>query len=143
MPRWTLAALPLVALAAPLPAVAAEPGLERAAETLNDPATQDRIADAMGTLVGALMQVNIGPLAEAVAKIDPDSDAAYLPADATLGEMAGRDAHDAERTADQVRQGARVAGQAAATLVTYAPILKEMASDMIAQMARQTAAPRD
>lgn len=143
MPRWTLFALPLAAFAPPLPALASEPGLDRAVATLNDPATQDRIADTVATLMGALMQVNIGPLAEAVAKIDPESDAAYMPADATLGEIAGRDADDPERMADDVRQGARMAGQAAATLATYAPILKEMASDMIAQVENQARAARD
>ncbi|MBL0916283.1 MAG: hypothetical protein IBJ13_12475, partial [Sphingopyxis sp.] len=105
--RWTLAALPLIALAAPMPAAAADARSTVAA--LNDPAMQDRLADTVTALVDAMMQMPVGPLAEAVARVDPESDAAYIPRDATVGDMAGRDRHDAERMGDDVRASARMA----------------------------------
>ncbi|MDZ3833018.1 MAG: hypothetical protein U0S50_14555 [Sphingopyxis sp.] len=142
MPRWTIAALPLLALAAPLPAAAADGSMQRAVGTLNDPATQDRIADTVATLMSALMQMNVGPLAEAVARIDPESDAAYIPPDATLGEIAGRDPGYADRMGDDVRASARMAGHAASALATYAPVLKDMARDMAAQWEREREAAR-
>lgn len=142
MTRAAIFALPLLALAAPLPAAAAEGSMQRAAATLNDPAAQDRIADTVATLMGALMQMNIGPLAEAVARIDPESDAAYIPPDATLGEVAGRDPDYADRMGDNVRASARMAGHAASALATYAPVLKDMARDMAAQWERERAASR-
>lgn len=135
--RLTVAALPLLALVVPLPAAAADRDAERVAATLSDPAVQDRMADTVTALVGALMQMPVGPLANAVARIDPDSDAAYIPRDATVGDIAGRNSHDAERMGDDVRAGTRMAGRAASALATYAPVLKDMARDLSAQWTEQ------
>lgn len=140
--RWTLAALPLLVLAAPLPAVAADRDMRSAVAVLNDPVTQDRMADTVAMLVGAMMRMNVGPLAEAVAQIDPDSDAAMIPPDATLGEVTGHDPDYADRMADDVRASARMAGRAASALSAYAPVLKDMARDLAAQWERERAASR-
>lgn len=140
MTRLTLIALPLLAFAAPLPAVANE--MQGTVATLNDPATQDRMAETITAMVGALMQMQVGPLAKAVAQIDPESDAAYIPPDATLGEIAGRDPEYAERMGDDVRAGTRMAGHAASALAAYAPVLKDMARDLAAQWERERDAAR-
>lgn len=142
MPRWTLAALPLLAMAAPSPVMAADRELANAAAALEDPVMQDRMGDTVATLVGALLQMPVGPLAEAVANVDPDSDAAYIPADATVGDIAGRDPGYADRMGDDVRASARMAGRAASTLATYAPLLKDMARDLAAQWEREREAAR-
>ena len=140
--RWTVAALPLLVFATPLPAAAADRQAERAVATLNDPAMQDRMADTVTALVGALMQMPVGPLADAVARIDPESDAAYIPRDATVGDMAGHDPYYAERMGDDVRAGTRMAGHAASALAAYAPVLKDIARDMAAQWEREREAAR-
>ncbi|HEY0594825.1 hypothetical protein [Sphingopyxis sp.] len=140
MTRFALVALPLLALAAPLPASASE--MQGAVATLNDPATQDRMAETITAMVGALMQMQVGPLAKAVAQIDPESDAAYIPPDATLGEVAGRDPEYAERMGDDVRASTRMAGHAASALAAYAPVLKDMARDLAAQWERERADAR-
>lgn len=140
MTRLTLIALPLLALAAPLPATANE--MQGTVATLNDPATQDRMADTVTAMVAALMQMQVGPLAKAVAQIDPESDAAYIPPDATLGDMTGRDPEYAERMGDDVRAGTRMAGHAASALAAYAPVLKDMARDFAAQWEREREASR-
>src|SRR3546814_1801545 len=75
MTRLALAALPLIALATPLPAAASE--MNDTVATLNDPIAQERMAETITAIVGALMQMQVGPLAKAVAEIDPESDAAY------------------------------------------------------------------
>lgn len=138
--RLSLVAIPLLALAAPMPASAADTNATVAA--LNDPALQERMADTVTTLVGALMQMKVGPLAEAVAKVDPDSGAAAIPRDATVGDIAGRDPRDAERMGDDVRATARMAGHAASALQAYAPVLKDMARDLMAQWERERTAAR-
>ncbi|MGV3730653.1 MAG: hypothetical protein ACO1NN_07845 [Sphingopyxis sp.] len=138
--RMLVAALPLAALMAPLPAVASE--TNDTVAVLNDPATQDRMADTISAIVGALMQMPVGPLAEAVARVDPESDAAYIPADATLGELAGRDPDYADRMGDDARASARIAGHAASAMAAYAPVLKEIARDLAAQWERERAATR-
>lgn len=140
MTRLALTALPLLALAAPLPAAASE--MRDTVATLNDPVMQDRMADTISAIVGALMQMPVGPLAEAVARVDPDSDAAYIPADATLGELAGRDPDYADRMGDDVRASARMAGHAASAMAAYAPVLKDMARDLAAQWEREREAAR-
>ncbi|WP_432770127.1 MAG: hypothetical protein HEQ22_05100 [Sphingopyxis sp.] len=140
MTRFALLALPLLALAAPLPAAASD--MRGTVDALNDPVAQDRMADTVAALVGALMQMNVGPLAEAIARVDPDSDAAYLPPDATLGEVAGSDPYYAERIGDDVRAGTRMAGHAASAIAAYAPVLKDMARDMAAQWDRERDAAR-
>jgi hypothetical protein len=140
MTRFTLIALPLLILATPLPAAANE--LQETVATLNDPVAQDRMADTITAIVGALMQMQVGPLAKAVADIDPESDTAYIPPDATLGEVAGRDPHFAERMGDDVRATTRIAGHAASALAAYAPVLKDMARDLAAQWERERASAR-
>lgn len=140
MTRLALIALPLFALAAHVPASASE--MQGAVATLNDPVAQDRMADTITAVVGALMQMQVGPLAKAVAEIDPESDAAYIPPDATLGEVTGRDPDYANRMGDDVRAGTRMAGHAASALAAYAPVLKDMARDLAAQWERERAESR-
>jgi hypothetical protein len=139
MTRFALTALPLLALAAPLPASAADSQVLGAVATLNDPAAQDRMADTITAVVGALMQMQVGPLAKAVAQVDPESDAAYIPPDATLGEVTGRDPEYAARMGADVRATTRVAGHAASALAAYAPVLKDMARDLAVQWKRERA----
>ena len=138
--KLAFAALPLIALAAPLPAAANE--MQGAVATLNDPVAQDRMADTITAIVGALIQMQVGPLANAVADIDPESDAAYIPPDATLGEVTGSDPYYAERMGDDVRATTRMAGHAASALAAYAPVLKDMARDLAAQWERERADAR-
>ena len=140
MTRLALFALPLFALAAPVSASASE--MQGAVATLNDPVAQDRMADTITAVVGALMQMQVGPLAKAVAEIDPESDAAYIPPDATLGEVTGRDPDYANRMGEDVRAGTRMAGHAASALAAYAPVLKDMARDLAAQWERERAEAR-
>lgn len=144
MTRWTrklpLAALPLVALAAPLSAQAAD--VRDAAATLTDPVATDRMAETVTVLVDALMRTNIGPLAEAIARVDPDSDAAYIPHDATLGDVTGSDPDAGRRMGDDVRATSRMAGHLATAAAAYAPVLKDMARDMAAQWQRERDAAR-
>jgi len=140
--RLPLIALPFLALAAPLPVAAQDRAMGDAAAVLGDPAAQDRMADTVAMLVDALMQLRVGPLAEAVARVDPDSDAAYIPPDATLGEVAGRDPDYGARMGDEVRAGTRMAGHLAGAAAAYAPVLRDMARDLAAQWRREADAAR-
>ena len=140
MTRFTLIALPLLAVSAPLPVAANE--MQGTVATLNDPVAQDRMADTVTAMVAALMQMQVGPLAKAVAQIDPESDAAYIPPDATLGEVTGRDPDYATRMGADVRATTRMAGHAASALAAYAPVLKDMARDLAAQWERERADAR-
>ncbi|WP_287940028.1 hypothetical protein [Sphingopyxis sp.] len=138
--RPVCAVLPLLALLVPVPASAAD--ARDAAAVLNDPATQERMADTITALVGAMMQMPVGPLAEAVARIDPSSDAALIPPDATVGDLTDHDPGYAERMGGDVRTSARMAGHAASAVAAYAPVIKDMARDLLAQWEAERAAAR-
>jgi hypothetical protein len=140
MTRWTIAALPLLALAAPIPAQAAD--VRDAAEAITDPVETDRMAENITTMVDALMRTNIGPLAEAIARIDPDSGAATIPRDATLGDVTSSDPDAGRRIGAEVRATSRMVGQLAATAAVYAPVVKDMARDLMAQWQRERDAAR-
>lgn len=143
MARFVLTALPLAALMAPLPAQAADHDAMIAVATMNDPAMQNRIADNVTTMVDALMQMQVGPIAAVIRQIDPESRAAYIPADATLGEVTGRDGPAfAEAVGDDVHATTRMAGRMAASLAVLAPVLKDMAHDLKAQWDLERRAPR-
>src|SRR3546814_14183379 len=63
MTRLALAALPLIALATPLPAAASE--MNDTVATLNDPIAQERMAETITAIVGALMQMQVGQIGRA------------------------------------------------------------------------------
>lgn len=100
------------------------------------------MADTITALVGAMMQMPVGPLAEAVARIDPSSDAARIPPDATVGDLTDHDPGYAERMGGDVRASARMAGHAASAVAAYAPVIKDMARDLLAQWEAERAAAR-
>ena len=70
------------------------------------------------------------------------SDAARIPPDATVGDVAGRDPGYAERMGGDVRASARMAGHAASAVAAYAPVIKDMARDLLAQWEAERAAAR-
>lgn len=136
MVRWiaVFAPVALALTAAPAQARDTSQELARAAEILDDPATQDRIATSLSGLFDALMQMPVGPLAKAVRDIDPDADVADIPADAVVGDLAARGNPDfAENLDADIRTSTRMAGTMAKSLVTLAPVLEAMARDLESQ----------
>jgi hypothetical protein len=137
--NWRLmAATSLLALtAAPAAAQVADERILEGADILADEATQDRLARTMRAMTRALLAMPVGPLAEAVREIDPDSPMAAMPADTRLADLAGDDAEDLpDRLAGQSRVMMRSMGTLARQLAVMAPVLRDMASDMAAQMER-------
>lgn len=121
---------------------AAAQGVEERAlkgvEMLSDEATQDRIAQTMRVLSRALLSMPVGPLAEAVREIDPDSAMADMPSDMRLGDLAGPDADELpEQLAVHSRAMTRSMGVLARQMAVIAPVLRDMANDMAAQMERE------
>jgi hypothetical protein len=144
MRRLALAALPLFIAAAPALAQDATPErpLSKDAAWLSDPAQQEKLAQGMAAIIDAMMQVKVGPLADVIAKVDPQSDAATLPRDATLAQAIGSDGRDGERMGDQVRSTARMTSTAAQVMGAYLPVLRDMARDVAAQVERQYREPQ-
>lgn len=135
-----LIAAPLLLCAMPAAAQAPADG-STAANILKDPAQQERLASTVSAMLAALMQVNVGPIADVIAKVDPQSRARDLPRDATLGEVVGRDERDAAHVGSQVQNSAQLVGNAAATIEAYLPTLKNIARDMAAQVEQNIRTP--
>ncbi|MEQ1509737.1 MAG: hypothetical protein ABL909_04955 [Sphingopyxis sp.] len=108
----------------------------RALRQLQDP----RNAEALGTIAEALartlMSVEVGPLVDAVRKIDPNSDLANVDRDATLGEVAHVDARDAARLGDNAQAAGTMLAGMSRQLEVMLPMFEAMARDMGAQWER-------
>jgi hypothetical protein len=135
LPRLAVIALPIAALALPAPAFAADRDLARAAERLQDPRTQDALAETLSALVGAMLDIKVGGIANAVAKADPKGRVRDVDPDMTVRDMAAKDNPDfAEKLDDDVRTGTRMVGALAGALVTVLPQLETIARDVEEQV---------
>lgn len=126
-----LLALPLAAAMLPAPALAADRDLERTAQQLADPRTQDALAETLSALVSAMLDINVGGIANAVAKADPKGRLRDVDPDMTLRDMAVRDNPDFADSLDaDVRSGTRMAGALAGALAEMLPQLERLARDV-------------
>lgn len=108
------AALGLAAIAAlslSAPAQAREQGLDQAIGALSDPAMQHRMGDMLAALTGALMDLDVAPLANAVDQAQGTHQAKRYRKGMKLGDLAGPEARNVP---EQVRRAApQVMGQMA------------------------------
>lgn len=136
MPR-ALLALPLLALAVPAVAQAQDrdDGLARTADQLQDPATQDALAGVLSALVATMLDLKVGGIANAAAKVDPDGRMKPVDPDMTVRDMAERDNPDfaAELDAD-IRGGTRMMGAMAGAMAEMLPQLATLARDVEARV---------
>ncbi len=132
LPLW-LAAAPAIAQAAPPEPTADAAEMTRMARALQDPAMQDRMADSLSAMMGALLAMPVGPFAQLAREIDPEASLARIPADATLADLAARrDPHLARRLDRQARRGMAAMGTMAGGLAAMMPALETA----MAQLAR-------
>jgi hypothetical protein len=108
----------------------------RVAKRFNDPRTQDALADTLGALTDALMDVRIDRLRAAVARIDPD--ARYDDDGArTVGDMMERDdPYFRQRIDGQSRVALRAMGSAATGMAEMLPEFRRMAEEFGRKMER-------
>lgn len=133
----------LVALAAPLPALAqvsdAEIATAEVEATLKDPVAQAAIAEGMAAASEALLDIPLAPLAKAVAEAsgeDPD----YVDPDMTLRSVSP-DAQDApDRVRESLPRVMGAMGSMAGGMGAMIPALREMADRMRAAV--EAASPR-
>ena len=133
-----IAAFALIAITAP---ASAQSDAAEALEAIDNPEAVDSMADGLEAVAAALLQMPVGPLVEAMRRIDPDA-APHVAPDATLGDLAGSDPDMAERLGDEARVTGLVAGQTARDLTTALPVLRAMASDLAAQWRQRIADAR-
>lgn len=111
--------------------------MTRAVERMQDPATQSAIANAVGSLTEALMQLRVAPFINAVNAADPDNTHTEVPDDATLADLTGRDGEDmSEAARAQTIVATRAMGAMAGAFAQMLPQLEAMAHDVEAQVRR-------
>lgn len=97
--RALIACLVSTALS-PALAHAGEPGdfdsgrVDDMSQELRDPMNQARVAGTLSALTGALLSMDIAPLARTMDQFDGGRSSRDLPPDATLGDIAGPNARD-------------------------------------------------
>lgn len=115
----------------------------RMADQIDDPERIDAMGDAMEAMTEALLAMPIGRLADAAARIDPDSELADLPPDATLGEWMGEDEGMPARMGDDARHAGRAMAGMTREMARMLPVFQAMARDMAAQWQDRIERARD
>lgn len=135
--------LPILAAAAllmPLPALAQDADgevLADAAATLDDPMMQEQAGMMAAMMVGALLEMRVGPLAEAMAEIAGE-DAPAIDPDARLADMVGPEAAEAPaRVAERVPQMMGAMASLAGAFEEMLPQLREMAARLPRELPRR------
>lgn len=141
--HYALAAALLPLASAQASAQVGDERILEGAEVLGDAGTQERVSRALQVMTRALLSMPVGPIAEAVTEIDPESDMADVPRDARVADMVGPEADDMpERMAGQSRTMMRAMSVLTRQLAVMAPVLRDMASQMAAQVETEVRDPR-
>jgi hypothetical protein len=133
------------ALVSPMAAVARDGARTeeavRTLETLNDPKMQRDMGNLLSALVGSLMQLQVGEIANAVEDIEipgkknSDRRTRKMDPKTTLADLAGKGDPDfEEKLDDNVRAMPKMAGAMAGTLAQMLPMVDAMARDLEAQI---------
>jgi len=132
--RLALSALVLVA--APIPAFAQDGDAQRMADELNNPATQEHIAQAAEVMADAVLSMPAAPLlraAETMAGRDPEA----VDPNLTVGDLAGLDAAEApHEVARRLPEMMGAMATMATTLEAMLPELRAMGDRIAEDMAR-------
>ncbi|WP_052761872.1 hypothetical protein [Aurantiacibacter luteus] len=145
MPRPLIAATAaLAAFTAPLPAFAQDDAaIAEAVEQLDDPAVQEQMSLVAATLVGALMEMRVAPLMEAMDEMS-DEPRPRVDPDARVADLVGPEAAEmparvAERMPRMLGAMSAMAGAFGEMLPHLREVGARMEERMNAQMAGQTA----
>jgi hypothetical protein len=114
----------------------------RTLEKLADPAVQKDMGNVLSALIGSLMQLRVGEIANAVEDVDLPGDARKgkrstrrMDPNTTLADLAGKGDPDfAEKLDDDIRAMPKMAGALAGSLAQMLPMMDAMARDFEAQL---------
>lgn len=135
MSRSLMLAASLAAVAlAPKAAIAREPQRSeaaRAADRLNDPATQIAVTAVLANLTKQLLDVPVGDFARSIGDASGDPDLREVPPDARVRDMAGPDARRLERSiARGTPRMMGAMGRMSGAIDRMMPQLRAMAGEM-------------
>lgn len=106
-------------------------GVNEIAERMADPQMQDRIASAVEIMTRTVMDMPVGPLVESIEKARPGTVKRDIPRDATLADIADRDAEALpEKLGEGSRQMLTMAGSLAQAMAAMMPEFERMGRAM-------------
>jgi hypothetical protein len=101
------------------------------ADRIGDPAVQDGVATIVERATGAMMNMNVGRFAQAIERARPGTVGRRIPGDATVGDLAGRDArYLPEELGEKSREAMGMMSGFARALAAMMPEFERMGREM-------------
>lgn len=101
------------------------------ADRMDDPLVQDGVSNGIERMAGAMMNVRVGPMVEAIERARPGTVDRRIRRDSTVGDLAGRDAdYLPERLGDQSREMMGMMGGFARAMAAMMPEFERMSREM-------------
>lgn len=101
------------------------------ADKMSDPAVQDGVAAAVESATGAMMNLPVGPIAEAIERARPGTVGRRIRRDATVADLAGRDArYLPEELGERSREAMGMVSGFARAMAVMMPEFERMGREM-------------
>ncbi|MBL0922898.1 MAG: hypothetical protein IBJ12_00320 [Sphingomonadaceae bacterium] len=101
------------------------------ADRFGDPAVQDGVAAVVERATGAMMNMNVGRFAQAIERARPGTVGRRIPSDATVGDLAGRDArYLPEELGERSREAMGMMSGLARAMAVMMPEFERMGREM-------------
>ncbi len=101
------------------------------ADRIGDPAVQDGVANMVERATGAMMNMNVGRFAQAIERARPGTVDRRIPGDATVGDLAGRDArYLPEELGERSREAMGMLSGFARAMAVMMPEFERMGREM-------------
>jgi hypothetical protein len=101
------------------------------ADRIGNPAIQDSVSTAVERATGAMMEMNIGRFAQAIERARPGTVRRYIRSDATIGDLAGRDArYLPEELGERSREAMGMMSGFARAMAVMMPEFERMGREM-------------
>lgn len=106
-------------------------GFSDMADKMGDPLVQDGVSRTVERMVGAMMNMRVGPLAEAIEDARPGTVNRRIRRDSTVGDLAGRNAdYLPERLGDESREMMGMMGGFARAMATMMPEFERLGREL-------------
>lgn len=124
--------IPVAAVDDGSPAIAdRDDDISDVADRMDDPLIQDGISNTVERMAGAMMNMRVGPLAEAIERARPGTVNRRIRRDSTVGDLAGRDAdYMPERLGDKSREVMGMMGGFARAMASMMPEFERLGREM-------------
>ncbi len=105
--------------------------ISQIADKMDSPLVQDGVSATIERMAGAMLDMRVGPLAEAIERARPGTIDRRIGRNSTVGDLAGRDTdYLPERLGDQSREAMSLMGGFARAMAAMVPEVERMGREM-------------